>query len=287
MFLCKRVRSEMGVDSVGVGGGEPGGPAGGVLRLVVTRPVDESTRWPCASGRACSSSLARSAARRSSMLQTRRPQQFGPPPRRRRVVAAPLGGPRGSVAGRLGRRWWCRGDPAQGRGEGQEGDEPLPGPLPRRRRLRVLAARVGLAEGVQGPSGGLLVGGGAGSGARRRRPPCGPRRRRTARVARTGVDHAGGDHGVGPGPPRAASGRPAGPSQHTISTPLAPPCWPDRAHTRRPSRRPLPAPGVQILKPRARAPSMPRAHGDAGRAVRHPVVGADHRRGSRPRWITG
>ena len=55
MFLCKRVRSEMGVDSVGVGGGEPGGPAGGVLRLVVTRPVDESTRWPCASGRACSS----------------------------------------------------------------------------------------------------------------------------------------------------------------------------------------------------------------------------------------
>ena len=55
MFLCKRVRSEMGVDSVGVGGGEPGGPAGGALRLVVTRPVDESTRWPCASGRACSS----------------------------------------------------------------------------------------------------------------------------------------------------------------------------------------------------------------------------------------
>ena len=63
MFLCKRVRSEMEVDSVGVGGGEPGGPAGGVLRLVVTRPVDESTRWPCASGRACSSSLARWAAR--------------------------------------------------------------------------------------------------------------------------------------------------------------------------------------------------------------------------------
>lgn len=26
---------------------------------------------------------------------------------------------------------------------------------------------------------------------------------------------------------------------------------------------------------------MPRAHGDVGRAVRHPVVGADHRRGSR------
>ena len=38
MFLCKRVRSEVGVDSVGVGGGEPGGPAGGVLRLVVTCP---------------------------------------------------------------------------------------------------------------------------------------------------------------------------------------------------------------------------------------------------------
>ena len=130
MFLCKRVRSEMGVDSVGVGGGEPGGPAGGALRLVVTRPVDESTRWPCASGRACSSSLARSAARRSSMLQTRRPQQFGPPPRRR-------GSGRGSRrTARLGgsatrSRWWCRGDPAQGRGEGQEGGVPLPGPLPR------------------------------------------------------------------------------------------------------------------------------------------------------------
>ena len=52
MFLCKRVRSEMGVDSVGVGGGELGQgllPVGGDLSL------DESTRWPCASGRACSS----------------------------------------------------------------------------------------------------------------------------------------------------------------------------------------------------------------------------------------
>ena len=28
MFLCKRVRSEVGVDSVGVGGGEPGGVRG-------------------------------------------------------------------------------------------------------------------------------------------------------------------------------------------------------------------------------------------------------------------
>ena len=53
------------------------GCAGGVLRLVVTRPVDESTRWPCASGRACSSSLARWAARRSTGVADRRPQQFG------------------------------------------------------------------------------------------------------------------------------------------------------------------------------------------------------------------
>ena len=83
MFLCKRVRSEMGVDSVGVGGGEPGGPAGGALRLVVTCP---STSLPLAlrEWAGVFFSLARSAARRSSMLQTRRPQQFGPPPRRRR-----------------------------------------------------------------------------------------------------------------------------------------------------------------------------------------------------------
>ena len=68
MFLCKRVRSEVGVDSVGVGGGEPGGPAGGALRLVVTCP---STSLPLAlrEWAGVFFSLARSAARRSSMLQ--------------------------------------------------------------------------------------------------------------------------------------------------------------------------------------------------------------------------
>ena len=65
MFLCKRVRSEVGVDSVGVGGGEPGGPAGGALRLVVTCP---STSLPLAlrEWAGVFFSLARSAARRST-----------------------------------------------------------------------------------------------------------------------------------------------------------------------------------------------------------------------------
>ena len=288
MFLCKRVRSEVGVDSVGVGGGEPGGPAGGALRLVVTRPVDESTRWPCASGRACSSPW-------------RAPRPGGPsgvadPPATavraaassEEIVAAVLGGPRGSVAGRLDRVGGAEVTRRRAGGRpGRRCSSPRPSPAPAA-VWGYSRARVGLAEGARGPSGGLLVGGGAGSGARRRRPPCGPRRRRTARVARTGVDHAGGDHGVGPGPPRAASGRPAGPSQqHTISTPLAPPCWPDRAHTRRPSRRPPPRPGSRSLSHVLDAVHAPRPRRCGFGRPRHPVVGADHRRGSRPRWITG
>ena len=47
MFLCKRVRSEMGVDSVGVGGGELGQgllPVGGDLSL------DESALGPARVG---------------------------------------------------------------------------------------------------------------------------------------------------------------------------------------------------------------------------------------------
>ena len=47
MFLCKRVRSEVGVDSVGVGGGEPGQgllPVGGDLSL------DESALGPARVG---------------------------------------------------------------------------------------------------------------------------------------------------------------------------------------------------------------------------------------------
>ena len=286
MFLCKRVRSEMGVDSVGVGGGEPGGPAGGALRLVVTRPVDESTRWPCASGRACSSPW-------------RAPRPGGPsgvadPPATavraaassEEIVAAPLGGPRGSVAGRLGRRWWCRGDPAQGRGEGQEGGVPLPGPLPRPPPSG--GARTPGSDWRKAPGARRAA---SSSGAVQARAPGGgdplavPVGDEPHGWRGPGWTTRAGDHGVGPGPPRAASGRPAGPSQHTISTPRPRPCWPDRAHTRRPSRRPPPRPrGSRSSRPRARAPSMPRAHGDAGSGVpgtRWPArtIGADRARG--------
>lgn len=200
MFLCKRVRSEMGVDSVGVGGGELGQgllPVGGDLSL------DESALGPARVGGRV---LLLGALRGPAVLDVadRQPQQFD----RRLVggeVAAVLGDLAQLVVQRLDRVGGV-GDPAQGRGEGQEGGVPLPGPLPRRRRLRVLAARVGLAEGAWGPSGGLLVGGGAGSGAGRRRPPCPPRRRRTARVARirwttqVGTMESGQDR---PGRPRA------------------------------------------------------------------------------------
>ena len=75
--------------------------------------------------------------------------------------------------------------------------------------------------------------------------------------------------------PRAASGRPAGPSQHTISTPLAPPCWPDRAHTRRPSRRPPPRPGSRSLSHVLDAVHAPRPRRCGFGRPRHPVVGAD------------
>ena len=74
MFLCKRVRSEMGVDSVGVGGGEPGGPAGGVLRLVVTCP---STSPPVGPG--CSAGFG--------------PQAVPPEPPRGRAGSSPRAGP--------------------------------------------------------------------------------------------------------------------------------------------------------------------------------------------------
>ena len=208
MFLCKRVRSEVGVDSVGVGGGEPGGPAGGALRLVVTCP---STSPPVGPARVGGRVLLLGALRGPAVLDVadRRPQQFD----RRLVggeVAAVLGGPRGSVVQRLDRVGGAEVTRRRAGGKARKG-------MNLSQALSHVAAvwgcsraRVGLAEGARGPSGGLLVGGGAGSGAGRRRPPCGPRRRRTARVARTGVDHAGGDHGVGPGRPgRPRAGRPA------------------------------------------------------------------------------
>ena len=208
MFLCKRVRSEMGVDSVGVGGGEPGGPAGGALRLVVTCP---STSLPLAlrEWAGVFFSLARSAARRSSMLQTRRPQQFGPPPRRRGSGRASRRTARlGGSATRS--RWWCRGDPAQGRGEGQEGGVPLPGPLP----------RPPPSGGARGPGSDWRKAPGArraasSSGAVQARAQGGgdPLAVPVGDEPHGGadqVDHAGGDHGVGPGRPgRPRAGRPA------------------------------------------------------------------------------
>lgn len=127
-------------------------------------------------------------------------------------------------------------------------------------------ARVGLAEGARGPSGGLLVGGGAGSGARRRRPPCGP----LWATNRTGGADRGGPRRWGPwSRARTApgglgqAGRPvAAHDQHAPSTPLLA----RSAHTWAQKEAPSPS-WIQILKPRARAPSMPRAHGDAGSGV--------------------
>ena len=137
--------------------------------------------------------------------------------------------------------------PARGRAGG-----PSPAPAAVRGCSR---ARVGLAEGARGPSGGLLVGGGAGSGARRR-PPCGP----LWATNRTGGAHRGGPRGRGtmesgqdrPGRPRA--GRPArriplraslssGGAPSTISTPRPRPCRPDRRTRGALQGGPLPVPG--------------------------------------------
>lgn len=280
MFLCKRVRSEVGVDSVGVGGGEPGGPAGGALRLVVTRPVDESTRWPCASGRACSSSLARWAARRP--LGCCRPAGHSS------LTAASSEGKWPRFSADRAARWFSDSIALVVQMTRRRAGGKARKAVFLSQALSHVAAvcgcsraRVGLAEGARGPSGGLLVGGGAGSGARRRRPPCGP----LWATNRTGGADRGGPRRWGPWSrarsPRAASGRPAGPSQHTISTPLAPPCWPDRAHTRRPSRRPPPRPGSRSLSHVLDAVHAPRPRRCGFGRPRHPVVGADHRRGSR------
>lgn len=191
-------------------------------------------------------SLARSAARRSSMLQTRRPQQFD-----RRLVGGDSG--RGSRrTARLGgsatrSRWWCRGDPAQGRGEGQEGGVPLPGPLPR-----------------PPPSGGAR-----GPGSDWRKAP-GARRAASSSGAVQARAQGGGDplavpvgdepHGwrgpgwttqvgtmesgqVAPGGLGQAGQPVAAHDQHAPSTPLLA----RSAHTRRPSRRPPPRPGSRSL----------------------------------------
>ena len=209
MFLCKRVRSEVGVDSVGVGGGEPGGPAGGALRLVVTRPVDESTRWPCASGRACSSSLARWAARRP--LGCCRPAGHSS------LTAASSEGKWPRFSADRAARWFSD-------------SIALVVQMTRRRAggkarkavfLSQALSHVAAVCGCSRPGSDWRKAPGArraasSSGAVQARAPGGgdplavPCGRRTARVARTGVDHAGGDHGVGPGRPgRPRAGRPA------------------------------------------------------------------------------
>lgn len=287
MFLCKQVRSEMGVDSVGVGGGEPGGPAGGALRLVVTRPVDESTRWPCASGRACSSPW-------------RAPRPGGPsgvadPPATavraaassEEIVAAVLGGPRGSVAGRLDRVGGAEVTRRRAGGRpGRRCSSPRPSPAPAA-VWGCSRARVGLAEGARGPSGGLLVGGGAGSGAGRRRPPCGP----LWATNRTGGAHRGGPRRWGPwSRARTApgslgqAGRPvaAAHDQHAPSTPLL--AGPG-AHAAPFKEAPSPS-WIQIPST-CLTPSMPRAHGDAGSGVPGTrwsarTIGADRARGGSP-----
>lgn len=283
MFLCERVRSEMGVDSVGVGGGEPGG----ALRLVVTRPVDESTRWPCASGRACSSSLARWAARRPLGCCRPAGRSSSAAASSEEIVAAPLGGPRGSVAGRLGRRWWCRGDPAPGRGEGREDGVPLPGLLP----------RPPPSGGARGPGSDWRKAPGArraasSSGAVQARAPGGdplavPCGRRTARVARTGVDHAGGGPWsrarTAPGG-LGQAGRPVAFPRALRSQAGAPPLRSARpgrapvgrigAHAAPFKEAPSPSPGVQILKATCSgAVHAPRPRRCGFGRPRHPVAG--------------
>ena len=218
-------------------------------------------------------------------------------------MAAPLGGPRGSVAGRLGRRWWCRGDPAPGRGEGREGGVPLPGPLPR-----------------PPPSGGAR-----GPGSDWRKAP-GARRAASSSGAVQARAQGGGDplavpvgdepHGWrGPGwttqvgtmesgqdrPGRPRAGRPArrippraslssGGAPSTISRAPAAPLLAGSAHTRRPSRRPLPAPGGpdpqgHVLGRRpCPAPTAMRVRASPAPGGRGRTIGADRARGGPAGW---
>ena len=110
-------------------------------------------------------------------------------------------------------------------------------------------ARVGLAEGAWGPSGGLLVGGGvdrAQGGGDPLAVPVGDEPHGGADQ----VDHAGLDHGVGPGrlDGLGQAGRPvAAHDQHAPSTPLL--AGPG-AHAAPFKEAPSPS-WIQILKPRA------------------------------------
>ena len=214
--------------------------------MVVTCP---STSPPVGPARVGGRVLLLGALRGPAVLDVadRQPQQFD----RRLVggeVAAVLGDLAQLVVQRLDRVGGVD-DPAQGRGEGQEGGVPLPGPLPRRRRLRVLAARVGLAEGVQGPSGGLLVGGGvdrAQGGGDPLAVPCG---RRTAWRRGSGGPRRWGPWSrarTAPGGLGQAGQPVAAHDQHAPSTPLLA----RSAHTWAQKEAPSPS-WIQILKPRA------------------------------------
>ena len=99
MFLCKRVRSEVGVDSVGVGGGELGQgllPVGGDLSL------DESALGPARVGGRV---LLLGALRGPAVHGCCRPAGHSSltAASSEEIVAAVLGGPRGSVVQRLDR----------------------------------------------------------------------------------------------------------------------------------------------------------------------------------------
>lgn len=277
------------------------GCAGGVLRLVVTRPVDESTRWSCASGRACSSPWR--AGRPGGLSGVADPPATAvrAAASSEEIVAAPLGGPRGSVAGRLGRRWWCRGDPAPGRG---------------RARKAVFLSRA-LSRARRRP--GVLAGPGR-TGGRRPGPVGRPPRRGRCRLGRPaaatplrslvgdephgwrgpGWTTRAGDHGVGPGPPRAASGRQAGPSHSPArfalkrGRPLYDQPRPGRAPVGQigahagPEGGPLPAPGGpdpqgHVLGRRpCPAPTAMRVRASPAPGGRGRTIGADRARGGSP-----
>ena len=299
MFLCKRVRSEMGVDSVGVGGGEPGGPAGGALRLVVTCPSTSPPVGP-----------ARVGGRVLHLWRAGRPggpSGVADPPATavraaassEEIVAAPLGGPRGSVAGRLDRVGGAEVTRRRAGGKARKAVFLSQALSRARRRGRVLAGPGRTGGRRPGPVG---------------RPPRRGRCRLGRRAAATPlrslvgdephggadqVDHAGGDHGVGPGrlDGLGQAGRPVAFPRALRSQAGAPPL-----RSARPGRAPVgqfgahaapfkeapPRPLGSRSPARAQAPSMPRTHGDAGSGV--PGTrwsGADHRRGLRPRWITG
>ena len=149
-------------------------------------------------------------------------------------------------------------------GKSRKRGEPFPGPLPGRRRLGVLDPQIGLREVGQGLPGGLLARGGVDgfdSGGDLLAVPVGhephPGARNRVVPAQVGTVAWGQDCLRSPR---------AGPSARRIPPRASLPCGrcplydqtrpdaavvPARAHTSRPSRRLLPRPGAQILKPRA------------------------------------